>query len=107
MPRARANSRPLASGLLLITAAMRAGHPWLSAARTTGIRSICPTSHTVSKCPSSITCGAAGAPYLTGFMDSAELTRIAETYGFSHAWTLDSHVLWQEPSQIYTAMLAA
>ncbi|GHG43908.1 putative luciferase-like protein [Flavimobilis marinus] len=38
---------------------------------------------------------------------TVELTRLAETYGFSHAWTFDSHLLWQEPFVIYSAMLAA
>jgi probable F420-dependent oxidoreductase len=36
-----------------------------------------------------------------------DLTRKAETLGFSHAWTFDSHVLWQEPYVIYAQMLAA
>ncbi|MGO1317602.1 MAG: TIGR03842 family LLM class F420-dependent oxidoreductase [Cellulomonadaceae bacterium] len=36
-----------------------------------------------------------------------ELTRLAETYGFTHAWTFDSHLLWQEPFVIYSQMLAA
>lgn len=35
-----------------------------------------------------------------------ELTRFAEANGFSHAWTFDSHVLWQEPFVIYSRMLA-
>ena len=35
-----------------------------------------------------------------------ELTRLAETYGFTHAWTFDSHLLWQEPFVIYSQMLA-
>lgn len=35
-----------------------------------------------------------------------ELTRRAEELGFSHAWTFDSHVLWQEPFVIYSQMLA-
>ena len=30
----------------------------------------------------------------------------AETYGFSHVWTFDSHLLWQEPFAIYTQILA-
>jgi len=30
----------------------------------------------------------------------------AETYGFSHVWTFDSHILWQEPFPIYTEILA-
>jgi probable F420-dependent oxidoreductase len=29
----------------------------------------------------------------------------AETYGFSHVWTFDSHILWQEPFPIYTEIL--
>jgi probable F420-dependent oxidoreductase len=36
-----------------------------------------------------------------------ELARIAEDLGFSHGWTFDSHVLWQEPFVIYSQMLAA
>jgi probable F420-dependent oxidoreductase len=36
-----------------------------------------------------------------------ELTVQAENRGFSHAWTFDSHVLWQEPFVIYSQMLAA
>ena len=36
-----------------------------------------------------------------------ELTRRAEELGFSHAYTFDSHVLWQEPFVIYSQMLAA
>lgn len=35
-----------------------------------------------------------------------ELTKRAETLGFTHAWTFDSHVLWQEPFVIYSRMLA-
>jgi probable F420-dependent oxidoreductase len=31
----------------------------------------------------------------------------AEELGFSHGWTFDSHVLWQEPFVIYAQMLAA
>ena len=31
----------------------------------------------------------------------------AEQLGFSHAWTFDSHILWQEPYVIQTQMLAA
>ena len=31
----------------------------------------------------------------------------AETLGFTHGWTFDSHVLWEEPFVIYSAMLAA
>jgi alkanesulfonate monooxygenase SsuD/methylene tetrahydromethanopterin reductase-like flavin-dependent oxidoreductase (luciferase family) len=36
-----------------------------------------------------------------------ELARMAESLGFSHGWTFDSHVLWQEPFVIYSQMLAA
>jgi probable F420-dependent oxidoreductase len=30
----------------------------------------------------------------------------AEAYGFSHVWTFDSHVLWEEPFVIYSKILA-
>ena len=36
-----------------------------------------------------------------------DLARRAETLGFSHGWTFDSHVLWQEPYVVYSQMLAA
>jgi probable F420-dependent oxidoreductase len=36
-----------------------------------------------------------------------ELTKRAEELGFSHAWTFDSHILWQEPFVIYSQMLSA
>jgi probable F420-dependent oxidoreductase len=36
-----------------------------------------------------------------------DLTVRAEALGFSHAWTFDSHILWQEPYVIYAQMLAA
>ena len=36
-----------------------------------------------------------------------ELARQAELYGFSHVWTFDSHILWQEPFVIYSQILAA
>src|ERR1700744_6517840 len=36
-----------------------------------------------------------------------ELARQAELYGFSHVWTFDSHLLWQEPFVIYSQILAA
>ncbi len=29
----------------------------------------------------------------------------AESYGFSHVWTFDSHILWQEPFVIYSQIL--
>ncbi|MCW2526395.1 MAG: family class F420-dependent oxidoreductase [Pseudonocardiales bacterium] len=35
-----------------------------------------------------------------------ELARQAELYGFSHVWTFDSHLLWEEPFVIYSAILA-
>jgi probable F420-dependent oxidoreductase len=35
-----------------------------------------------------------------------DLSTKAETYGFSHVWTFDSHILWQEPFPIYTQILA-
>src|SRR3954465_14364365 len=34
------------------------------------------------------------------------LAKLAEQYGFSHLWTFDSHLLWQEPYVIYSAILA-
>ena len=36
-----------------------------------------------------------------------EMMRRAEDAGFSYGWTWDSHVLWQEPFVIYSAVLAA
>ncbi|MDN5696651.1 MAG: TIGR03842 family LLM class F420-dependent oxidoreductase [Rubrobacter sp.] len=36
-----------------------------------------------------------------------ELTQKAEGFGFTHAWTFDSHILWQEPYVIYSQMLSA
>jgi probable F420-dependent oxidoreductase len=35
-----------------------------------------------------------------------DLAKRAETYGFSHVWTFDSHLLWEEPFPIYTEILA-
>ena len=32
---------------------------------------------------------------------TVELARLAEEHGFSHVWTFDSHLLWQEPFVIY------
>lgn len=34
-----------------------------------------------------------------------DLCRRAESDGFSHAWTFDSHVLWQEPFVLYSQIL--
>ena len=36
-----------------------------------------------------------------------ELARQAETHGFEYVWTFDSHILWEEPYVIYSAILAA
>jgi probable F420-dependent oxidoreductase len=35
-----------------------------------------------------------------------DLARRAESYGFTHVWTFDSHILWEEPYVIYSAILA-
>ncbi|MFM2071630.1 MAG: hypothetical protein RLZZ623_1893 [Actinomycetota bacterium] len=34
------------------------------------------------------------------------LARQAEAFGFTHVWTFDSHILWQEPYVIYSQILA-
>jgi probable F420-dependent oxidoreductase len=34
------------------------------------------------------------------------LAKTAESYGFSHVWTFDSHILWEEPYVIYSRILA-
>ena len=34
-----------------------------------------------------------------------DLAKRAETYGFSHVWTFDSHILWEEPYVIYSQIL--
>ena len=36
-----------------------------------------------------------------------DLAQRAETLGFTHGWTFDSHMLWQEPYVIYSQMLSA
>ena len=36
-----------------------------------------------------------------------ELFRRAEELGFTHAWTFDSHILWQEPYVIHSQILSA
>jgi probable F420-dependent oxidoreductase len=36
-----------------------------------------------------------------------DLARQAEAAGFSHIWSFDSHLLWQEPYVIYSQILAA
>jgi len=35
-----------------------------------------------------------------------ELARRAEQYGFTHVWTFDSHLLWQEPFVVYSQILS-
>ena len=35
-----------------------------------------------------------------------DLAKKAETFGFSHVWTFDSHILWMEPYVIYSQILA-
>jgi len=35
-----------------------------------------------------------------------DLAKRAEAYGFSHVWTFDSHLLWEEPFPIFTQILA-
>ncbi|MCG2796933.1 MAG: TIGR03842 family LLM class F420-dependent oxidoreductase [Cellulomonas sp.] len=36
-----------------------------------------------------------------------DLARQAENHGFDYVWTFDSHLLWEEPFVIYSAILAA
>ena len=36
-----------------------------------------------------------------------DLAQRAETYGFSHVWTFDSHILWEEPYVVHSQILAA
>lgn len=38
---------------------------------------------------------------------TVDLAQRAETLGFTHTWTFDSHVLWQEPFVIFPQILAA
>jgi probable F420-dependent oxidoreductase len=35
-----------------------------------------------------------------------DLCKRAEAYGFTHAWTFDSHLLWEEPYVVYSRILA-
>ncbi len=37
---------------------------------------------------------------------TVHLAKLAEAHGFSHVWTFDSHLLWQEPYVIYSQILA-
>ena len=34
-----------------------------------------------------------------------ELAKRAESLGFTHVWTFDSHILWEEPFVIYSQIL--
>ena len=36
-----------------------------------------------------------------------DLARLAENHGFDYVWTFDSHLLWEEPFVIYSAILGA
>ncbi|MEP6480931.1 MAG: TIGR03842 family LLM class F420-dependent oxidoreductase [Rhodoglobus sp.] len=38
---------------------------------------------------------------------TVHLAKLAEQHGFDYVWTFDSHLLWQEPYVIYSAILAA
>ncbi|GGN42262.1 putative F420-dependent oxidoreductase [Actinoplanes campanulatus] len=40
-------------------------------------------------------------------LEVVEWAKRAEAAGFSHFWTFDSHVLWQEPNVVYAAILGA
>jgi probable F420-dependent oxidoreductase len=35
-----------------------------------------------------------------------DLSKRAEAYGFTHVWTFDSHILWEEPYVIFSRILA-
>ena len=37
---------------------------------------------------------------------TVQLAKLAEAHGFNHVWTFDSHLLWQEPYVIHSAILA-
>jgi probable F420-dependent oxidoreductase len=37
---------------------------------------------------------------------TVHLAKLAEQFGFSHAWTFDSHLLWEEPYVIHSAILS-
>ncbi|WOF23457.1 TIGR03842 family LLM class F420-dependent oxidoreductase [Microbacterium betulae] len=37
---------------------------------------------------------------------TVQLAKLAEAHGFSHVWTFDSHLLWQEPYVVHAAILA-
>jgi len=38
---------------------------------------------------------------------TVQLATLAEAHGFSHVWTFDSHLLWEEPYVIHSAILGA
>ncbi|PZU47529.1 MAG: TIGR03842 family LLM class F420-dependent oxidoreductase [Microbacterium sp.] len=38
---------------------------------------------------------------------TVQLAQLAEAHGFSHVWTFDSHLLWEEPYVIHSAILNA
>ncbi len=38
---------------------------------------------------------------------TVQLSQLAEAHGFSHVWTFDSHLLWEEPYVVHSAILAA
>ena len=37
---------------------------------------------------------------------TVQLAKLAEAHGFNHVWTFDSHLLWEEPYVIHSAILA-
>jgi len=37
---------------------------------------------------------------------TVQLAKLSEAHGFDYVWTFDSHLLWQEPYVIYSAILA-
>ena len=37
---------------------------------------------------------------------TVQLAELAEAHGFSHVWTFDSHLLWQEPYVLYSQILS-
>lgn len=37
---------------------------------------------------------------------TVQLAKLAEDHGFSHVWTFDSHLLWQEPYVLFSRILA-
>jgi len=38
---------------------------------------------------------------------TVQLAQLAEAHGFSHVWTFDSHLLWEEPYVVHSAILNA